>query len=60
MMNESKRVKFDLEQRKKFNRHISYMKEGDYNKDKYKSKREWVEHLDKIKRNFRKNQRTIK
>ena len=60
MINESKRTKFSPEQRKRFKRHISYMKEGQYNEEKYKTKSEWTKYLNKLKREFSKNQRDIK
>ena len=36
------------------------MKEGQYNEEKYKTKSEWTKYLNKLKREFSKNQRDIK
>ena len=60
MMNESKRTKFNKEQRKRFIRNVNYMKKGEYNKDKYKTRSEWIKYLNKQKKEFRTNQRNLK
>lgn len=60
MVNESKRIKYSAKQKNRLLRHLKYLKESDFDREKYKTKVEWLNYLKKEKEEFFKNQRNIK
>jgi len=60
MVNESKRIKYSAQQKNRLLRHIKYLKESDFDRERYKTKIEWFDYLKKEKEEFFKNQRDIK
>ena len=59
MIDESKRTRFNKNQRQKFVRHINYMKKGEFDRDRY-TKSEWLEHLNELKTEMSTNQSNLK